>query len=246
MTTRNVLVMVLTAAASVQTAALVAATDAPTPTPTPESTPSLAEASRRARAAQGEEEIGKSSKVVISDDNLQEYAAQGALTETTRQTPRPEANRRSVHGADALRDVDPLGLDESPEMAEKRRYWQGQYQRQLELIASLEHQVQVLDETIPLLWRKFYAWDDPAYRDGVIKPELDQALARRDSLEERLTEARGALGGIVERARRDGAQPGWFRGLDVRTPATSPTPDPAAGPGAATVRGVDDLQGGGG
>lgn len=212
-------------------------------TPTP--TPSLAEASRRARAAQGQQEIGKSNKVVISDDNLQDYASQGALTETTRPTPPPEERRRAVHGAGTVLANDPLGLDETPEMAEKRRYWQGQYQRQLELIASLERQVQVLDETIPLLWRKFYAWDDPAYRDGVIKPELDQALVRRESLEERLTEARGALGGIVEAARRDGAEPGWFRGIEVRTPPVSPTPDPAAGPATAPVSEVDALQGGG-
>lgn len=241
-TTTRLLVMIVAVAMPV----CATASETPTPTPTPASTPSLAEASRRARAAQGEEEIGKGSKVVISDDNLQEYAAQGALTETTRPTPPPEARRRGVHNAGSVTVDDPLGLDETPAMAEKRRHWQGQYQRQLELIASLEHQIQVLDETIPLLWRKFYAWDDPAYRDGVIKPELDQALARRDSLEERLTEARGALGAIVESARRDGAQPGWFRGLEVRHPVTSPTPDPAAGPGTAAVQDVDELQGGGG
>jgi len=243
MRTRTSLLVVITAATI---PVWVSSSETPTPTPAPASTPSLAEASRRARAAQGEEEIGKGSKVVISDSNLQEYSAQGALTETTRSTPPPEARRRGVHSAGTVNADDPLGLDETPAMAEKRRYWQGQYQRQLELIASLEHQIQVLDETIPLLWRKFYAWDEPAYRDGVTKPALDQALARRDSLEERLTEARGSLGGIVEAARRDGAQPGWFRGLDVRRPVTSPTPDPAAGPGTATVQDVDALRGGGG
>jgi predicted RNase H-like HicB family nuclease len=233
-------------AAVLGTSGPAASSETPTPTPVPASTPSLAEASRRARAAQGEDEIGKTSKVVISDDNLDEYASQGSLTETTRPTPRPDASRRPVHGSGTVTSTDPLGLDETPEMAEKRRYWQGQYQRQLELIASLEQQIQVLDETIPLLWRKFYAWDDPAYRDGVIKPELDQALARRESIEERLTDARGALGGIVEAARRDGAEPGWFRGIEIRQPVTSPTPDPAAGPGTATVRDLDSLKGGGG
>ena len=224
---------------------LAAIGDSQTPTPVPSRTPSLAEASRRAREAQGQEEISSKNKIVISDENLQEYAAQGSLTETTRQTPLPESRRRSVHADGTTAGPDPLGLDETPEMAEKRRYWQGAYQRQLELIASLEHQIDVLDETIPQLWRKFYAWDDPAYRDGVIKPELDQALVRRESIEERLTEARGTLGGIVEAARRDGALPGWFRGIDIRTPQTSPTPDPDDGPGTATVREVDDLGGGG-
>ena len=73
--------------------------------------------------------------------------------------------------------------------------------------------IEELDKEIPALWNQFYSWDDPAYRDGVIKVKLDRALARRKELEERLAVEEEALPKILDEARRDGALPGWFRGL---------------------------------
>ena len=70
---------------------------------------------------------------------------------------------------------------------EKKRRWRSTYQKQIELVASIEEQIGKLDWEIPGLWRDFYAWDDPAYRDGVIKPKLDEALVRRQRLEDQLT-----------------------------------------------------------
>ena len=48
----------------------------------------------------------------------------------------------------------------------------------------------------------------------MIKPKLDEAMARRQKLETDLQEAQAKLSKIQEDARRDGAQPGWFRGFD--------------------------------
>jgi hypothetical protein len=62
------------------------------------------------------------------------------------------------------------------------------------------------------------------YRDGVIKPKLDQALAQRQKLEVELQDEEAKLAQVKEAARRDGAQPGWFRGFDPL-----PTPKPTVG-----------------
>jgi hypothetical protein len=102
--------------------------------------------------------------------------------------------------------------------AERRAYWRDRYQKQLEMVASIERQIEVLDREIPGLWRDFYAWDDPMYRDGVIKPKLDEALGRRQRLEERLKEEQARVPIIIDGARRDGSTPGWFRGLGKPKP----------------------------
>jgi hypothetical protein len=174
----------------------------PTPTPAPSRTP-----------------------IVITDDNLADYAAQGHLT-TADSTAANKANeRRPVHrsgsGAsprieDAVAGADALATDE------KRQYWRRRYQQQLELIASIEDQIGILDREIPGLWRDFYAWDDPAYRDGVIKVQLDAALARSERLKQQLGTEREQLTSIRTEARKAGAEPGWFRGIELPTPTPTP------------------------
>jgi hypothetical protein len=191
------------------------------PTPTPTRTPRPAGGTSLNEMAKDTELKGaeKGKEIVITNENLSEYADKGSVT--------------AVSGADTsnLRPVrDPAKVDQvtsnDPENSdERRRYWQNEYKRQVELVASIRYQITVLDGEIPGLWRDFYAWDDPMYRDGVIKPKLDQAMARRQGLEEQLVDAEGKLSEIKEQARRDGAEPGWFRGISVPTPYP-PTPTP--------------------
>ena len=79
---------------------------------------------------------------------------------------------------------------------------------------------------IEVMQQDFYSRDDPAYRDGVIKPQLDAALKKREQIEEQLREAEPKLDKIKEDARKDGGQPGWFRGLEPPPPpGPTPTPD---------------------
>ena len=110
------------------------------------------------------------------------------------------------------------------ETVEKKQYWQTMYSQQLERLKDTAAQIEVLDYEIPGLWRDFYAWDDPAYRDGVIKPKLDKALAQRQKLEVDMQNGRSRLDEIKDQARKDGAEPGWFRGL-----GELPTPKPTTG-----------------
>jgi len=189
------------------------------PTPTPTRTPaggekSLADIAKSKQLKGGEK--GKS--IVITNENLADYAAKGELT--TAETSQKQAVR-PVHGTGAVAKSSNSG----PE-AERMRFWQAKYKQQLELVAALKQQIKILDYQIPGLWRDFYAWDDPAYRDGVIKPKIDRSMNDRDSLEAKLHKEEARLQEIKESARQDGAEPGWFRGIKEPTPPpVSPTPE---------------------
>jgi hypothetical protein len=172
----------------------------PTPTPAPTRTP-----------------------IVITNDNLADYAARGRVTSADGGSKSGTGkSRRPIHepGTDASKRKSVDAVESAGEMAadEKKRRWRSTYQKQIELVASIEEQIGKLDWEIPGLWRDFYAWDDPAYRDGVIKPKLDEALVRRQRLEDQLTVEQEHLDTIRRDARKDGAQPGWFRGIEKPTP----------------------------
>ena len=195
------------------------AADPPTPTPTATPRPaggtSLNEMAKDTELKGGEE--GKT--IVITNENLSEYAGKGSVTGASEnQAP----NRRPVRDPLKVEVVPPSDPEHTDE---RRRYWQNQYKSQVQMVASLRHQITVLDGEIPGLWRDFYAWDDPMYRDGVIKPKLDAATAKRAKIEEGLVAAEKRLIEIKEEARKDGAEPGWFRGISVPTPFP-PTPTP--------------------
>jgi hypothetical protein len=201
--------------------------DEPAATPTPSPTPvagerSLSDVAGSITLDRGATGEGAGGGIVISNENLPELAGKGAITEVTRQG--------SSTGQRQLANVIGTGPEvegEGPgfvEDQEKKAYWQAIYQQQVDLATSIRQQVDTLDSEIPGLWRDFYAWDDPAYRDGVIKPRIDEAMARRQKLEADLQETEASLAKIKEDARRDGAQPGWWRGFEA-----PPTPVPTRG-----------------
>jgi hypothetical protein len=184
--------------------ALAAEKPTPTPTPRPAGGQSLTEIAKNKELKGGDKDNGKG--IVISNENLSDYAAKGGLTTANpgTQTGRP------AHSGTNVRVLD---RDESAKN-ERMLFWQAKYRSQLERIANIKRQIQTLDYEIPGLWRDFYAWDDPAYRDSVIKPQLDQAMNRRDTLGTQLVQAEADLQQIREDARKDGAEPGWFRGIE--------------------------------
>ena len=197
--------------------ALPCSAERPTPTPTP--TPaggekSLTDIAKSMQLKGGEK--GKS--IVITNENLPDYASQRELT-----TAKENQNQavRPVHAGGLVATPSNTG----PE-AERKRFWQAKYKHQIELIAGLKRRIEALDYQIPGLWRDFYAWDDPAYRDGVIKPKIDRSMKERDALEVRLQQEESRLQEIKEDSRQDGAEPGWFREIKEPTaPPVSPTPE---------------------
>lgn len=190
----------------------------PTPTPRPFGEKSLTDVAK-SKQLKGAE---KGKPIVISNENLADYASQRELTTASEKT---QPSSRPIHRGTGAGIVKTPAVSSSGYDDERKMYWQGRYKQQLDLVESVKQQIQKLDYEIPGLWRDFYAWDDPAYRDGVIKPNLDSALARRDGLETQLRESEEELKQIKSSAREDGAEPGWFREIPVATPTkTKPTP----------------------
>lgn len=165
---------------------------------------------------------GATESIVISNENLSTLAGKGHVTEVTKSGPSQTGR--------GLADVTGTGAGvegQNPEFIEtqeKKQYWQAIYGQQLSLVEDIRKQIDILDYNIPGLWRDFYSWDDPAYRDGVIKPKLDEALAQRQKLEVDIQKAESKLDQIVVDSRKDGGQPGWFRGF-----SKPPTPKPTEG-----------------
>ena len=154
-----------------------AASEKPTPTPTPVPNGDRSLSDVAGKIELNTKAAGADGAIVISNENLSELAGKGHLTEVTKQG--PNQNKRG------LADVQGTGAEvegQAPgyaENLEKKQHWQAMYQQQLKLVQDCRQQIDVLDYEIPGLWRDFYSWDDPAYRDGVIKPRLDKALAQR-------------------------------------------------------------------
>jgi hypothetical protein len=193
----------------------------PTPTPRPAGGTSLTEVAK-SKQLKGAE---KGKPIVISNENLSDYSSQRELTTASKKS---QPASRPIHGGTGAGIVTNPAVSAAGHDDERKRYWQGRYKQQLDLIESAKNQIQKLDYEIPGLWRDFYAWDDPAYRDGVIKVNLDSALARRDALETQLRESEEELKQIKSSAREDGGEPGWFREIPIATP-TKPKPEPTPG-----------------
>jgi hypothetical protein len=59
--------------------------------------------------------------------------------------------------------------------------------------------------------RRFYAEEDPYFRDGKIKPEWDRVLAQLEETRNEIETTRKELDDFLEEGRRAGALPGWLR-----------------------------------
>jgi len=117
----------------------------------------------------------------------------------------------------------------------KKVRWQQRYRAAVQRVRSLEAEVKDLETRSAGLEAEFYAHDDPVYRDSTIKPNWDRALTSLQKARTDLEEARKQPDEVLNAARRDGALPGWFRGLDEATPPPAPQAAPPAPAGAAPV-----------
>jgi hypothetical protein len=100
----------------------------------------------------------------------------------------------------------------------KKAIWQQRYRAAVERVRRLETDVRDLEARANGLEQEFYAHDDPVYRDSTIKPAWDKSLTDLAKAKADLEDARKEPNEVLNAARRDGALPGWFRGLD-ETPA---------------------------
>jgi len=179
------------------------------PTPTPTAAPthnpnSLAEAAAKIKLRKTPNAEGAG--VVINNENLKSYAEKGKLTTASGQPSQAKGVNAGAPGPGSK------GQRKMSDEA-KKAHWRGVYSRQKQLVESIEKRIKELNSEIPALQADFYKWDDPAYRDGVIKPKIDQKMKELNELQKRLPVEKAKLPKILEDARRDGALPGWFRDL---------------------------------
>ena len=93
---------------------------------------------------------------------------------------RPQAalrGRRADHheGCRGLRRYAPVGQATGDQ---KKAIWQQRYRGAVLRVTALEAEIKRLEGEANRLEREFYAHDDPAQRDGVIKPAWDRADGR--------------------------------------------------------------------
>jgi uncharacterized small protein (DUF1192 family) len=108
----------------------------------------------------------------------------------------------------------------------KKAMWQQRYREALGKVSEFEAKAASLEQEIARLQADFYSRDDPAYRDGVIKPALDKARADLEETRRNLTTVRSEPDRVIQDARGDGALPGWFRGIEAGSPPPPPGDKP--------------------
>ena len=148
------------------------------------------------------EEAGPS-KVTITNKNLKEYAIGNlSFTEEEENTPTdPAADGGPPLAAELLAD---------------ETYWRTRIRDvRLDWRESVEL-VNELEEAASALRTRFYAEDDPFYRDGEIKPAWDRTLDRLAEARTNAVKLEDDVNEILEEGRRAGALPGWLReGLEL-------------------------------
>lgn len=157
-------------------------------------TTSLAEAAQKARE---DRQKAPRPKIVITDDNLAEYAT-GELTVAAPET------TTSAEG-------DSTGDTASDDLGRNEEHWRrGVRELRLKLRRAWD-EARILEEQVAGLRLRFYAEDDPHVRDSEIKPAWDRALERQRQTEEEVQAYRRELDRFLEQGRRAGALPGWLR-----------------------------------
>ena len=196
------------AAATVALGAALAAPPDPTPTPAPKLTGGFGTAPVAPRAAA--RETGKSGPLRITNSSLVTDTAKGKVS--TSQRP-PAAATPDSPKTPAVPPVAPAaGSSVAPaDAAQGEAYWRDEARRLRERVAGLREAITRLEADTRRLEADYYAWDDGAYRDRVIKPSWDKAREELATSRLDLPVAEKELAELPDRARRAGALPGWLR-----------------------------------
>lgn len=163
---------------------------------------SLKDVVRATEEARKKRKDGKSTTTVITGETL--VKAKKSSGDTQKENPKKSASSSAAAtpgGYDAYRDS--KGRDES--------WWKDTMKASHEKIRDLETRVTDLDTNIAGLRNAFYSQDDPAYRDGVIKPKWDAAIRDQERAKNDLSRAKLEEEALLEDARQSGALPGWLR-----------------------------------
>jgi len=168
------------------------------PAPSPKAADATPSDSPLVRAAKKNKNYKIAAGTVITNANVGKASGSGGrvFQEQGMAGPAPEDTT-------AGNVVDNAGRDKA--------YWQSAMQEARQAVTTAQERVNTLQTDINRLQNDFYSRDDPAYRDGVIKPALDQALADIEKAKRDVETAKKRLTDLSEEARKSGALPGWLR-----------------------------------
>ena len=191
-------------AATFAVGAAVASPPEPTPTPAPKLTGGFGKAPVAPRSAA--RETGKSGPLRITNDSLVTDTAKGKVSTSQRPaSTTPDPARTVAPSPAALPGV------AAADAGQGEAYWRDEARRLRERVAELREAIVRLEADTKRLEADYYAWDDGAYRDRVIKPSWDRAREELATSRFALPVAEKELSELPDRARRAGALPGWLR-----------------------------------
>ena len=139
--------------------------------------------------------------IVITNENLSEHAT-GELTILSGPSAEPTTDSQEAAETTA-------GEEEEAERGEA--YWRERVRTiRTEWRATLE-EIEHLESRVADFRRRFYAEDDPYYRDTQIKPGWDRSLERLEAARKAAEGFSERLAEALEEGRQAGAMPGWLR-----------------------------------
>jgi hypothetical protein len=145
--------------------------------------------------------------VVISDHTLAAAAARGRLANPSDDAvPSPSPT-----------DLEPL-LEQFRDRERRRGEWRRRLATQLAEIRRLEEEVAEQRVEAGWLWIRYLRTEKEFTRERRVRPKMEAARAKLAELEAELDRARAEDARLRETARRDGAEPGWFRDLEGSAP----------------------------
>ncbi len=192
--------------------------------------PSLVEAAaaeRKRRATAGK------SIAVVTDENLADFSG-GQLTETGGPQPtlrrgpaKPDSSRRAKPEASEVGQSEDAAASAASETSiDPETYWRARVLQARMNWASAVEETNHLKDKVAELRQRFYAEEDPYYRDLQIKPSWDRALDRLEEARAAIDQYRSEVGTVLEEGRRASALPGWLReGLDLEPDILTSRPE---------------------
>ncbi|MCP4204713.1 MAG: hypothetical protein GY769_22625 [bacterium] len=178
-----------------------------------------AAAERKRRETAGE------SIAVITNENLSDFS-EGQLTEMGEPEAPPDAAKPDAGGR--TDSPSSMAMDET---ADAEAYWRGRVLKARKDWASAVEEISHLESRIAELRQRFYAEEDPYYRDSQIKPSWDHALDRLEEAKAAAEKHRIEVHDVLEEGRRASALPGWLReGIDLEPEVVESDRDPGMPP----------------
>jgi hypothetical protein len=182
---------------------------APEPTPTPP--PRLTGGFGKTPVAGGAPTAGaQKGPVRLTNQSLVTDPDKGKVSTSQRRPPSatPEPAKTPVARGAA---VSPESGVAPADGAQGEAYWRDEARRLRERVVLLRDTITRLEADTKRLEADYYAWDDGAYRDKVIKPAWDKAREELATARLAVPGAEKDLADLPDRARRAGALPGWLR-----------------------------------